>query len=98
VTPTSCDILLVSVNARFSHCAYAVRSLQANLGRLSESAAILETDLAVTPFQLASQIAELQPRIVSFSLYCGMFAPSKQRPPSCEPSRHTSASWPAARK
>jgi len=69
VTPTSCDILLVSVNARFSHCAYAVRSLQANLGRLSESAAILETDLAVTPFQLASQIAELQPRIVSFSLY-----------------------------
>ena len=69
MSPPSCDILLVSVNARFSHCGYAVRTLQANLGRLADSAALLETDLSVTPFQLASQIAEARPRIASFTLY-----------------------------
>jgi len=66
VTP---DILLVAVNARYSHCAFAVRSLHANLGELAGSARILETDLNLTPLQLATQIAETHPRIVSFSVY-----------------------------
>ena len=69
MTPATPDILLVAVNARYSHCAYAARSLQANLGRLAESATILETDLDITPLQLASQIAEAGPRIVGFSVY-----------------------------
>jgi len=63
------DILLVAVNARYSHCSYAARSLQANLGRFAESATTLETDLDITPLQLASQIAEARPRIVGFSVY-----------------------------
>ena len=67
--PATPDILLVAVNARYSHCAYAARSLQANLGRLAESAAILESDLDITPLQLASQIAEARPRIAGFSVY-----------------------------
>lgn len=69
VIPATSDILLVAVNARYSHCAYAARSLQANLGELSPSARILETDLDVTPVQLAAQIVEARPRIVGFSVY-----------------------------
>lgn len=63
------DILLVSVNARFSHCSYASRSLHANLGRLADAAAIIETDLDTTPLQLACQIADAHPRIVGFVTY-----------------------------
>ena len=62
-------ILLVAVNARYSHCSYAARSLQANLGALSGSARILETDLDITPLQLAAQIVEACPLIVGFSVY-----------------------------
>ena len=69
VTPVTPDILLVAVNARYSHCAYAARSLQANLGELAGAARILETDLDITPLQLATQIVETHPRIVGFSVY-----------------------------
>ena len=62
-------ILLVAVNARYSHASYSVRTLQANLGALANEAAILETDLDVTPIQIAEQIAQHHPRIVGFSVY-----------------------------
>jgi radical SAM superfamily enzyme YgiQ (UPF0313 family) len=63
------QILLVSVNARYSHASYAIRTLRANLGELAPVAAYLETDLDVTPIQLAEQIAQRNPRIVGFSVY-----------------------------
>ena len=66
---SAADILLVAVNARYSHCAYAARSLLANLGGLAASARILETDLDITPLQLAAQIVESRPRIAGFSVY-----------------------------
>jgi len=69
VTSAAADILLVAVNARYSHCAYAARSLLANLGGLAASARILETDLDITPLQLAAQIVESRPRVVGFSVY-----------------------------
>jgi hypothetical protein len=69
MTQARADILLVAVNARYSHCAFAARSLCANLGPRAAAARILETDLDVTPLQLASQIAEARPRIVGFSIY-----------------------------
>ena len=62
-------ILLVSVNARYSHASYAIRTLRSNLGALAEVTAYLETDLDVTPIQLAEQIAQCKPRIVGFSVY-----------------------------
>ena len=65
----STKILLVSVNARYSHASYAIRTLRANLGALTEVTAYLETDLDVTPIQLAEQIAQHKPRIVGFSVY-----------------------------
>lgn len=63
------DILLVAVNARYSHCSFAARSLLANLGTLERQAAILECDLEITPVQLAEHITARNPRIVSFSVY-----------------------------
>jgi len=69
MTALQSDILLVAVNARYSHCSHAVRSLAANLGDLANRAAFLETDLEVTPFQLAEQIVERRPRVVGFSVY-----------------------------
>jgi radical SAM superfamily enzyme YgiQ (UPF0313 family) len=63
------QILLVSVNARYSHASYAIRTLRANLGALAPDTAYLETDLDVTPLQLAEQIAQRKPRIVGFSVY-----------------------------
>ena len=62
-------ILIVAVNARYSHASYAARTLQANLGALAHDAAILETDLDVTPIQLAEQIALYRPRVVGFTVY-----------------------------
>ena len=69
MNPATSDILLIAVNARYSHCAYAARSLQANLGSLAGSTRILETDLDTTPIQLATQILESCPRVVGFSVY-----------------------------
>jgi radical SAM superfamily enzyme YgiQ (UPF0313 family) len=63
------DILLVSVNARYSHSSYAIRSLRANLGELATNTSFLETDLDITPIQLAEQIAQRKPRVVGFSIY-----------------------------
>ena len=62
-------ILLVSVNARYSHASYAIRTLRANLGSLADVTTFLETDLDVTPIQLAEQIVHRKPRIVGFSVY-----------------------------
>ena len=62
-------ILLVAINARYSHASYSARTLQANLGPLADETEILETDLDVTPIQIAEQIALHRPRIVGFSVY-----------------------------
>lgn len=69
MTHVNPDILLIAVNARYSHSAFAARSLQANLGPLAASARILETDLDITPLQLASRIIEARPRVAGFSVY-----------------------------
>jgi len=63
------DILLVAVNARYSHASYAIRSLRANLGALRDRSTLLETDLEITPIQLAERIAAQRSRVVGFSIY-----------------------------
>jgi len=62
-------ILLVAINARYSHASYAARTLQANLGALAREAVILETDLDIAPIQIAEQIASYRPRVVGFTVY-----------------------------
>ena len=62
-------ILLVAVNARYSHCSHAGRTLLANLGDLAAHAQLLEADLDVSPLQLAADILARTPRLVGFSIY-----------------------------
>lgn len=61
-------LLLVAVNAKYTHPAYAARSLLANLPP-GVAADILEADLATTPFQLAEQIHARRPTLLAFSTY-----------------------------
>ncbi len=68
-SPAGAQILLVAVNARYSHCAFAARSLMANLGPFAAAARLLETDLEVTPLQLAERVASARPRVAGFSVY-----------------------------
>ena len=62
-------ILLIAVNARYSHSSYAARTLKANLLGLEKECGIIEADLRITPIQLAEQIVELNPKIALFSIY-----------------------------
>ncbi|MDA3925809.1 MAG: DUF4080 domain-containing protein [Kiritimatiellae bacterium] len=66
---TACSILLIAVNARYSHSSYAARTLKANMQELEEACTIIENDLSITPIQLASRIIELNPEIAVFSTY-----------------------------
>lgn len=63
------SILIIAINARYSHCSYAARTLKINLLELEQECSIMETELIVTPFQLASQIVECNPQIAVFSIY-----------------------------
>lgn len=62
-------IVIVAINARYSHCAYGVRTLAANLGTLQKQAEIVEADTSVQPFQLAAALAARRPAVVGFSVY-----------------------------
>ena len=62
-------ILLIAVNARYSHSSYSVRTLKANLRELESECCIHEVELSITPLQLASYIAEKNPKIAGFSIY-----------------------------
>ena len=63
------DIVLAAVNARYSHPAYGLRSLQANLGALRDRSRIIEADLEILPFQLAESVCDLNPERAAFSVY-----------------------------
>lgn len=65
----TCEIVLVAVNARYTHCAHGVRCLLANLGPLQSRTRLLEYDLGVTPLQLVADVLERRPRVVGFSVY-----------------------------
>ncbi len=47
----------------------AARTLKANLLELENQSSLLETELTITPLQLAAQVAECNPRIALFSIY-----------------------------
>ncbi len=63
------EIVIVALNARYSHCAFAARSLHANLGALRSRTAVIEADTGVTPFQLAASLVERRPVVAGFSVY-----------------------------
>ncbi len=67
--PATCAILLIAVNARYSHSSYAIRTLKANLDELEHECELFETDLTANALQIAARISESNPLIAGFTVY-----------------------------
>lgn len=66
---SSSDILLVALNARWSHASFALRCLKANLGPLVERCTMLERTIDDRPADVVEAILQKSPRIVGLSTY-----------------------------
>ena len=63
------DIILTTLNARYSHTAFGLRYLLANLGSLCERAALHEFIIGQDPAEIAEAILAERPRIVGIGVY-----------------------------
>lgn len=64
------DIVLVACNARYSHVAFALKTLRANLSSLVYAQSeILEYTIQNDPIEAAEEILSRQPRVVGLSVY-----------------------------
>lgn len=62
-------IALVTLNARYTHCAFGLRYLYANLKEYQPSAEILEFTISQNSRDIALAILEKEPEIVGFGVY-----------------------------
>lgn len=63
------DIVLSTINARYSHASLGLRYLQANMGELAARTQILEFVLGQRPLDLVETILSHRPRIVGLGVY-----------------------------
>lgn len=63
------DILLCTLNASYMHCAFALRYIYANLGKLQARAKILEFTIQQRPIDIAERLLGGNPKIIGFSVY-----------------------------
>ena len=63
------DILLVAMNARYSHTAFGLRRLLANLGAMQDRAELREFTIQDSAPVIAEEILALRPRIVGVGVY-----------------------------
>lgn len=63
------SIILTTLNARFSHCAFGLRYLYANLSELQDQAQILEFTINQNPRDIVEALLAKQPKIVGFGVY-----------------------------
>jgi radical SAM superfamily enzyme YgiQ (UPF0313 family) len=63
------DILLCTLNARYSHASLGLRYLRANLGALRDRSAILEFEARQEPADIVASILRECPRIVGLGVY-----------------------------
>ncbi len=63
------DIVLCTANARYHHCAFALRYLKANLGDLEHRAEIVEGTAQDRAIDLVERILSHRPRVVGLSVY-----------------------------
>lgn len=63
------DILLATLNAKYSHASFALRYLMANLGGLAPRAAMLEFDINQRPVDIVEAILARSPKIVGLGVY-----------------------------
>jgi radical SAM superfamily enzyme YgiQ (UPF0313 family) len=63
------DIVLATLNAKYSHAAFGLRYLMANLGPLQARAQLLEFDIHQRPLDIVEALVAQRPRIVGLSVY-----------------------------
>ena len=63
------DIILATINARYSHTSFGLRWLWANLGDLQGCTHIREYDLRPPPLVIAEQLLAEKPKIIGFGVY-----------------------------
>lgn len=63
------DIVLSTLNARYTHASLGLRSLLANLGALRERTRLLEFTLRTPTAEMVEALAAERPRIVGFGVY-----------------------------
>jgi len=63
------DLVLSTLNARWSHCAFGLRCLLANLGELRPRAALLEFTIHDAPEVVVERLLATAPRIIGFGVY-----------------------------
>ncbi len=63
------EIILTTLNARYMHCAFALRYLFANLGELQAQAQIREFTIQQRPIDIVEQLLRQSPKIIGFSVY-----------------------------
>jgi hypothetical protein len=63
------DILLATLNARYSHASLGLRYLRANLGDLRERSEILEFVIGQKTEEIVEKILARRPRILGLGVY-----------------------------
>lgn len=70
------DIVLATINARYSHASFGLRYLLANMGDLQSRAALVEFDLKTPIEVMAQSIAREAPVVLGLGVYIWNAAPS----------------------
>ena len=63
------SIILATVNARYSHAAFGLRWLWANMGPLRNQTVIREFVLGQPPLEIAESLLAAHPRVIGFGVY-----------------------------
>ena len=72
------DIVLTTLNAKYSHAAFGLRYLLANLGPLRPRATIVEFDINQRPLDIAEMLLARNPKIIGFGVYIWNVAPTTE--------------------
>ena len=63
------DIVLATLNARYTHASLGLRYLRANLGAYRERSVLCEFTIKRPPHEIVDEILALQPKLVGFGVY-----------------------------
>jgi radical SAM superfamily enzyme YgiQ (UPF0313 family) len=71
-------IVLTTLNAKYSHAAFGLRYLLANLGSLRTAACIVEFDINQRPVDVAEALLARNPKIIGFGIYIWNIGPAME--------------------
>ncbi|MGD0537125.1 MAG: DUF4080 domain-containing protein [Verrucomicrobiota bacterium] len=72
------DIVLATLNAKFSHAAFGLRYLRANLGELRDRSELAEFDINQRPLEIVEKLLARSPRILGLGVYIWNIAPATE--------------------